>query len=127
LHCRPRRARCGPEDIPFGQLEATVRDLGLAVFAHADAFNIGEHLFEDRKDPVAPRWKQRWENRANKELALRVREFAATRGLTAAEVNLAWLFNRSFPVIALVSLPDLLTNRGLVERASGELLPVSFC
>jgi aryl-alcohol dehydrogenase-like predicted oxidoreductase len=115
-----------PQDIPFSQLEATVRDLGLAVFAHADAFNVGEHLFDENVGAVPERWRHRWENPTNRELVRRVRAFAAAHGLTSAEVNLAWLFNRSFPVIALVSLPDLLSERRvLVEHASRQLIDLA--
>jgi hypothetical protein len=75
---------------------------------------------------VPERWRHRWDNPANRELVQRVRDFATTHGLAPAEVNLAWLFNRSFPVVALVSLPDLLSERRvLVERASGQLLDLA--
>ncbi len=44
----------------------------------------------------------------NPPLVQRVRQFAAARGLTPREVNVAWLLNRPFPVVAVVSLPSLL-------------------
>ncbi len=55
-----------------------------------------------------------------------MRAFAAAQGLTPAEVNLAWLFKRGFPVIALVSLPDLLSERRvLMERSSEQLIDLA--
>jgi len=116
-----------PQDIPFAQLEPIVRELGLAVLAHADPFNLGEHLFADNHSPVHRRWQQRWDSPANRELARRVRALAAARGLTPVELNLAWLFQRSFPVVALVGLPDLLTHRRVhLERASQHLADEPF-
>ncbi|MFO1496932.1 MAG: aldo/keto reductase [Verrucomicrobiota bacterium] len=113
------RSPLWPQDIPFRLLEEVVRDLGLAVFAHADDFNIGEYLFEESTAAVHPRWKQRWEQPANRLLAERVRQLSVRNGHAPQVINLAWLTNRPFPVVALLSLPDLLSARGAtVESAS---------
>jgi aryl-alcohol dehydrogenase-like predicted oxidoreductase len=52
-----------------------------------------------------------------------LREVAAGHGLTPFEVNLAWLLNRHFHTLALVSLPCLLTVGAQLESASQLLLP----
>jgi aryl-alcohol dehydrogenase-like predicted oxidoreductase len=105
-----------PEDVPFTQLEPMVCELGLGVFAHADDFNQGRHLFDDGGPQPESRWTQRWNHPDNRVLVQRVREFAVPRGLAPSAVNLAWLLNRPFPVIALVSLPCLLSETGF-EKA----------
>jgi len=112
-----------PQDIPFSQLEPTVLDLGLAVFAHADTFNQGLHLFDEGQVPAQTRWMHRWSHAANPRLVAVLREVACGRGLTPMEVNLAWLLNRSFPTVALIGLPYLLAGGGArFARASQMLL-----
>jgi hypothetical protein len=111
-----------PEYIPFdAELRQVVCASGLGVFAHADDFNVGQCLYEDRDATAVmrPRWVRRWEHPDNRGLVQRVRRFAAACGLTPRELNVAWLLNRPFPVVAVVSLPSLLTARGIeYERAS---------
>jgi aryl-alcohol dehydrogenase-like predicted oxidoreductase len=66
---------------------------------------------------------QQWDHPDNKALAQRVQHFAAARGLTTREVNVAWLLNQPFPVAAVVSIPSpLITRRTEYERASQLLL-----
>jgi aryl-alcohol dehydrogenase-like predicted oxidoreductase len=108
-----------PQDIPFAQLEDVVREFGLLVLAHADGWNRGQFLFEENDGPVQPRWKQRWDTPANCQLAQHVRQLASRRGFTPTELNLAWLFNRSFCSIGLLSLPEFLSIPSeQLERAS---------
>jgi aryl-alcohol dehydrogenase-like predicted oxidoreductase len=108
-----------PEDIPFdATLEEVIRAEGLAVFAHADDMNLGQCVFE-AKESAPPQYAKRWDHPANPELVQRVQKFAAVRGLTPREVNLAWLLNQRFPDVAMASLPSWLTNRHTeYERAS---------
>jgi aryl-alcohol dehydrogenase-like predicted oxidoreductase len=108
-----------PQDIPFAQLEDVVREFDLSVLSHSDGWNRGQFLFEESESPVHPRWKQRWDTPANRQLAQQVRQLAARRGVTSTELNLAWLFNRPFRSIALLSLTELLSIPGeQLERAS---------
>ncbi|HVZ30625.1 MAG TPA: aldo/keto reductase [Asticcacaulis sp.] len=95
-----------PDDIPFAQIEDAVRDLGLAVFAHADAYNQGPGLFDDQ--PVPPRWARRWDRQTNASLVRGLTEIASEKKTTPQELILAWLLNRPFPSLAVVSLPELL-------------------
>jgi len=105
-----------PEYVPFdAALEQVVVELGLAVFAHADDFNLGQCLF----DTDDPRAHGRWAHPANTLLVERVRRFAAANEITPREANIAWLFNRPFPVVAIASLAGLITDRATeFERAS---------
>ncbi len=45
-------------------------------------------------------------------------EFATARKLTSREVNLAWVLNQPFPVVALVGQPALLVRNAEYERAA---------
>jgi aryl-alcohol dehydrogenase-like predicted oxidoreductase len=113
-----------PEYVPFdAALERVVRTLGLAVFAHAADFNLGQCLFADEDAPAGwrPQWVQRWDDSANPSLVGRVRQFAAARGLTPREVNIGWLLNQPFPVVAVVSLPSLLDAGGSEYTRAAEL------
>ena len=111
-----------PEDIPFAQIEPTVLDLGLPVFAHADGFNQATHLFDDEKKAIHPRWVERWNHPANAEIVKRVRAFADARGIEPTEVNLAWLLNRAFPSVAMIGLPELLANGGARLESASQLI-----
>lgn len=89
-----------------------MRELGLAVFAHAADINLGQCLYGDG-DATArfrPHWTQRWDQPANHTLVPRVRDFANGRGITPRTVNVAWLLNQPFPCAAVVPLPSLLTT-----------------
>jgi 1-deoxyxylulose-5-phosphate synthase len=96
-----------PEYVPFaGELKEAVFALRLVVFAHADDINLGQCLYGD-EDAIArmrPRWVQRWDHAANPALVQRVRSFAAARGLTPRTVNVAWMLNQRFPVVAIAGL-----------------------
>jgi aryl-alcohol dehydrogenase-like predicted oxidoreductase len=111
-----------PEYIPFdAKIEQVVRELGLAVFAHAGDYTLGQCLFgdEDALARMRPEWVQRWQLPVNADLARHVREIAEACGSTPREIQLAWLLNREFPVLAIVDLPTLLTDIGLeYERGS---------
>jgi hypothetical protein len=54
-----------------------------------------------------------------------VEHFAAARWAPVSSVNVAWLLNQPFPVVAVVSLPALLTRPAEYERASQMLLEES--
>ncbi len=111
-----------PEYVPFdAEHEQVVCALRLAVFAHADDVNLGQCLYEDGDaiSRMRPHWIERWKHSANPDLVQRVRRFAASRGLTPREVNVAWLLNQAFPAVAVVNLPSLPTARRIeYERAS---------
>ena len=114
--------RC-PVVLVNGTANADKRDQFLrqgVLFAHADDFNQGTHLFAEAGPPSSPPpWASRWDHPSNDPLVQRIRRQAAERGITPAEMNLAWLLNRPFPVIALVSLPEFLTPRAhFYERTS---------
>jgi hypothetical protein len=112
-----------PEDIPFAHLEETIREQDLAVFTHADDLNQGLHLLDSKGIHISPRWAERWDFNENLASIKGIKHFAASRGFTGPEINLAWLLNRHFPVIAMVSLPVLLSPRGVeYERASHLIL-----
>lgn len=114
-----------PEYAPFdAALARVVLDRGLAVFAHAEDVNLGQCLYEDADAAALSRspWTQRWQHPDNPSLIASVREFAAARNLTPREVNLAWVLNQPFPVVALVGLPALLARSAEYERASQLLL-----
>jgi aryl-alcohol dehydrogenase-like predicted oxidoreductase len=115
-----------PEYVRFDEeLRQTVCALGLAVFAHAADLNLGQCIYggEDAAARMRPHWLRRWDHPENPALVQRVQRFADARGLTPRGVNVAWLLNQPFPVVAMVSLPDLLTTRRAeYERASQVLL-----
>ena len=81
---------------------------------------LGQCLYEDADAAALSRspWTQRWQHPDNPALIARVREFAAARNLPPREVNLAWVLNQPFPVVALVGLPSLLARSAEYERAS---------
>jgi aryl-alcohol dehydrogenase-like predicted oxidoreductase len=111
-----------PEYVPFdAQLEQVADELGLAVFAHAGDYTLGQCVFED-EDALArmrPEWVQRWQLPTNPDLAEHVRETAEAYGLTPRATQIAWLLNQNFPVLAIVDLPALLTGIGVeYERGS---------
>src|SRR5262249_9449430 len=115
------RGRVRPEYVPFdASLERVVCNLKLAVFAHASDHNLGLCLFEDadRQVHTRPQRTGRWRRPHNPALVQRVRQFAATRGLTPREVNVAWLLNRPFPVVAIVDLPSLSARGSEYARAA---------
>jgi aryl-alcohol dehydrogenase-like predicted oxidoreductase len=105
-----------PEDIPFAQLENAVHDLGLAVFAHADAFNQGLGLFDD--GPIPARWTRRWDRQTNASLVHRLAAKAAETGTMPQQLVLAWLLNRPFPSLGIISLPELLSGLEIFESGS---------
>jgi hypothetical protein len=87
--------------------------------------NLGQCLYDDADATSRLRrgWVERWDHPANGALVRRVQHFAGVHGLTPREVNLAWLLNRPFPCVAVISLPSLLTpRRSEYERASHFLL-----
>jgi aryl-alcohol dehydrogenase-like predicted oxidoreductase len=102
-----------PEYIPLDrELRRTVRDLGLAVFAHAADINLGQSLYGDADATTRfrPHWTQRWNHPLNQTLVPRVKNFAETRGITPRVVNVGWLLNQPFPCVALVPLPSFMTS-----------------
>jgi aryl-alcohol dehydrogenase-like predicted oxidoreductase len=107
-----------PEYVPFdAELERAVREMGLAVFAHSDDFNLGQRLFD------APNDAGRWRNPANAARVEWARRLAGAHGVTPREVNIAWLLSRPFPVAAIASLPGLMSDGGAqYERASRLLI-----
>jgi aryl-alcohol dehydrogenase-like predicted oxidoreductase len=111
-----------PEYIPFSRaVEELVLETRLAVFAHVEDFNIGQSLFgaEEIPAPLRSKWVTRWHHPDNAALVQRVEAFAVHRGLTPREVNLGWVLQRPFPVVGIISLPILLTDRSVqYERAS---------
>jgi 1-deoxyxylulose-5-phosphate synthase len=111
-----------PEFVPFdATLRQVVGELGLAVLAHATDWTLGQCLFGDEEAMarLRPEWVQRWQHPANADRAQRVQEVARARGLTPRAIQIAWLLNQSFPVIAIVGLPSLLTATGAeYERGS---------
>ncbi len=112
-----------PEYPPFdGELEKLVERGGLTVFAHVGDVNLGQCLYgdEDSMARFRPNWVSRWQHPANSALTERVRTFAAQRGLTCREVNLAYVLNQSFAVLGILGLPSILDDqREQYLRASG--------
>jgi len=104
-----------PEYVPFdAELRRTINDLGLAVFAHAADYTIGQCLFGDA-DPRAamrPEWVRRWEPKTNAPLVAAVRATADRLGASPRAVSVAWMLSREFPVSVIVGLPDLLGPYG---------------
>lgn len=115
-----------PEYVCFdGQLLETVSALQLPVFAHGADVNLGQCLYGDADSTAGLRrhWRERWDHPANTALVERVRAFAKANGLTSREVNVAWLLNQTFPCIAVVPLPSMLTERNSeFEQASQFLI-----
>jgi len=115
-----------PEYVPFEpELRAAVEALHLPVFAHAADINLGQCLFgdEDVSARLRKHWLERWHDPANHALVERVESFAAARGLTTREVNIAWLLSQKFPCIAITPLPHMLMGRrSEYQRASHFLL-----
>jgi aryl-alcohol dehydrogenase-like predicted oxidoreductase len=111
-----------PEYVPFSRtVEELVLGTGLAVFAHVEDFNIGQSLFgaEEIAAPMRSNWVTRWHHPDNAALVGRVEAFAVHHGLTPREVNLGWVLQRPFPVVGIISLLILLTDRRIqYERAS---------
>jgi aryl-alcohol dehydrogenase-like predicted oxidoreductase len=111
-----------PGYVPFdAALESAAGEMGLAVFAHAEDWNLAQFLFEDEERRASPHTgrAERWSHPDNPALVERVRRFALARGLTTREVNLTWLLNRPFSTVAVVGLPSMLTGHGgEYERAS---------
>ena len=119
---RPHRLALWPEYVGFdGPRMETVGALQIPVFAHAADVNLGQCLYGDRDSTACLRrnWLERWDHPVNAVLVQRVRTFAKANGLTSREVNIAWIVNHTFPCIAIVPLPSLLTERSPeFERAS---------
>jgi aryl-alcohol dehydrogenase-like predicted oxidoreductase len=113
-----------PEYLPFDHgMREVVTELGLAVFAHAGDLTSGQLVFGDA-DALAimrPEWVRRWDHPANARIAARVREIAARWGVSTREVNLAWLLNQPFPVVAIIGLPALLGEYGGAYARASEL------
>ena len=110
-----------PEYIPFDStLKETVNELGLAVFAHAGDYTLGQCIFKDADllASMRPEWVERWQLPANADLAQRIQEIGAVHGLTSRAVQMAWLLDQEFPVLAIAGLPSLLSNIG-VEYQQG--------
>jgi aryl-alcohol dehydrogenase-like predicted oxidoreductase len=108
-----------PDDIPFTKIEPAVIDLSLVVLAHADGSNQGQQLF-DAADSIHPaRPAGRWNHPANAPIVARIRELAEGHKVAPMELALAWLLNRPFKTVALLSLPSLLAANSIqFERAS---------
>jgi aryl-alcohol dehydrogenase-like predicted oxidoreductase len=105
---------------PFaGDVERIVRDNNMAVFAHVVDNNLGQCLFgdEDLSARLRPHWMSRWEHPDNANTVDRVRHFAACHGVETRDVSLAWILARPFPVLGVIELPTLLTQRSaMYER-----------
>ena len=95
-------------------MKGAVLDLELTVFAHIEDFTLGQCLFgdEDALARMRPEWIERWKNSENFELAQRIQELASQNGATPREIQMACLLRQDFPVIAIISLPNLTTQAG---------------
>lgn len=116
-----------PEYVRFDhELGRTVRDLGLAVLAHAADINLGQCLHDDGDESTRFRrhWTERWNHPSNQTLVPRILRFAAARGTTPRAVNIAWLLNQPFPTIAVVPLPALRTPRRIDYECASQLTMV---
>ena len=114
-----------PEYLPFdSELQRTITELGLAVFAHAADINLGQSLHaRGETTHLRQHWRQRWEHPSNQQLVPRVRQFATAHGLTPRAVNVAWLLNQAFPSVAIVPLPSVQSRvRTDYERGSELIL-----
>ena len=115
-----------PEYVPFDrELRQVAEVQSLPVFAHASDINLGQCLFGDEDDTARLRrhWVERWHSSENEALVHHVKNVAGGQGFTTREVNIAWLLNQRFPSVAILPLPQMLTERGSqYERASRILL-----
>lgn len=103
-----------PEYAPFaGDVERVVREHRLAVLAHVDDLNLGQCLLEDVEglSQWRPHWISRWQHPDNAGIVKRVQAVAQQQGVAPRAVNVAWVLHRPFPVVGIVSLPALLTDR----------------
>jgi len=112
------------EYVPFDKkLRQEVAELGLGVLAHVGDFTAGQCAFGD-EDPVArmrPEWIERWQHPANIDIATAIQEVAAERGCTTREIQVAWLLNQPFPVVAIVSLPTFQTEIGAQYKRGSQI------
>jgi len=111
-----------PEYVPFDStISQAVRELELVVFAHAGDATLGQCLFGD-EEPAArmrPEWVQRWQHPANADIVRHIREIEGARRLKSREIQIVWMLNQSFPVVAIIGVPSLSTDiGGRYERAS---------
>lgn len=110
-----------PEYLPVdAEMRRVMLELGLAVFAHVNDMTTGQAIFDDGETQSVsrPRWMQRWQDPANQEVVSRVRQLAASRGVTTRELNIGYLLTEPFPVIGIFSLPLLTTRLTDFQRAS---------
>jgi aryl-alcohol dehydrogenase-like predicted oxidoreductase len=80
--------------------------LGLTVFAHALGLNLGMCLFDDADalSRMRPWWVERWKHPSNGDVVRRVASQAAELGISPRAIMIAWMLNRPYPVIPIVSL-----------------------
>jgi 1-deoxyxylulose-5-phosphate synthase len=102
--------------VPFDNpLRQTIVELGMIVLAHAGDLTLGQSLFGE-EEPLArlrPEWVQRWQNPSNRNLVSRIQEITSSHGKTPREIQMGWLLNQPYPVVAIVRLPTLQTQIGL--------------
>ena len=96
-----------PEYVAFdATLIQTVTDLGLSVFAHAGDLTFGQCLFGDEV-PLArlrPEWVERWQHPDNAVTVKEIKTLATVSGRTPREVQMEWILNQPFPVVAIVGV-----------------------
>lgn len=119
-----------PEYLPFDDaMERFVVEQRLVVLAHVADLHLGQSLFgnEDAICRLRPEWLSRWEGASNRDRVPHILEIASKQGLSARELNVAWVLSRPFPVVGIVGLPSLLTVKGAeYERASQTVLPIDL-
>ena len=113
-----------PEYVPFDTtLRQAIADLGLSVLTHAGDLTLGQCLFGD-EDPLArfrSEWIERWQHPDNVDIAARIQAAAAAHRSTPREIQMAWLLNQPFPVIAIVSLSLFRTEIGAQYERGSEI------
>jgi len=104
-----------PEYIPFdAALQQAVLELGVVVLAHAGDLTLGQCLFGDAESGTVwrPEWVARWQHPDNTAIAARIQETAAILESTPRAIQMAWLLNQPFQVIAILPLPSFQTEIG---------------
>jgi hypothetical protein len=102
-----------PEYVPFdADIEEIVRNEGFVVYAHSSDTNIGQCLFgnEDSAARLRPQWVTRWNAIENRPIVQDVIERAARFQTTPRAVLVAWMLARPFPVVPIISLPELIAH-----------------